>query len=242
MAPPTDLKPSALVALLCEQPFSSMVVPFPRAGFPDVRLRTLESLEQSQADVAATRTVERRYSGLKAEMLPYLAVDNAKGNTYAAEILARACYERDPVAGSDPPEYRRVFESGEQVEKLLTTGQIAQLMAEWVTVQNRLAGSEDVVCRSEAEVTAWVERLKEGLRGYPFLPIDSQARGELACLLSQRVSSVCQLAAESTPEQLPTRLASLLAGWESATDCFTGQRANCDLSTEAAAVRRGLSV
>lgn len=238
--PPSDVKPSALVAMLTEAPFSSREVCFPRQGMPRVRLRVLESAEQVRADIAASLTVERRYKEVRPEMASFLRLEDAKGSALSAEILFRSCYMADPVPGSDPPQYVKCFSSAAQVEELLTTGEIAQLMAEWVATQNRLLGNETVL-RTEAEVTAWSELLKEGLRAYPFLPTDSQARGELACLLSARLSSVLTLVEDCPSETLPTRLASLRETWASGTPVSIGQLAPSDRSTEVTAIRDALT-
>lgn len=237
--PPPDLTAAQLVAKLVELPFTSEVVPFPRTMMPEVRLRVLESVEQSQAELAATKTIALRYQGIPAEMLGALGVGDTKGSAYAAEILARACYSRDPIEGSDPPEYAKLFRSGSEVEKSLTTGEISQLMSEWLMVQARMAGDESVL-KSQADVTAWTERLKEGLRGYPFLPTDSRTRGELVCLLSERLQSVRQLLTESTPEDLPTRLAAQFTEWDSGTRCSFGQLVDSDRSTSVSAIKASI--
>lgn len=238
--PPSDLTPAQLVAKLAELPFTSEVVGFPRASIPEVRLRVLESIEQAQAEVAASKSVARRYQGIPAEMLQILGLSDCKGSAFAAEILSRACYHKDPVEGSDPPEYRKLFASGDEVERLLTTGEIAQLMSEWLVVQSRMAGDESVF-KSQAEVTAWVERLREGLRSYPFSPTDWRTRGELACMLSERLQSVRALLTESTPEELPTRLAALFTDWDSGTPCSFGLPADCVRSVSVDAVLSGIS-
>lgn len=238
--PPSDLTPAQLVAKLVELPFTSEVVAFPRPGVPEVRLRVLESIEQAQAELEATKAVARMFGDIKPEMLGVLGVGDCKGSKFAAEIVARACYLRDPIEGSDPPQYRRMFASGAEVEASLTTGEIAHIMSEWLIVQSRMAGDESTM-KSQSDVSAWVERLREGLRSYPFLPTDSRTRGELACILSERLQSVRALLTESTPEQLPTQLAALFNDWDSATPCSFGPLAGSDRSASVDAVLTGIS-
>jgi len=212
-----------LVLKLTEAPFTSEVVPFPRKGLGNVRIRVLEYAEQSAARFEAMRDVGARFKDLK-DVVEHLGVTDVTGSEVSVAIVARCCYAVDPIGASDPPQYRLLFKSAQHAASLLYTDEIAALYATWVDVQNRYAGSERVVT-TEAEATAWLSRLQEGLESLPLLPPSSLMRGELLCIAAQRLAQVSRMRTLPASE-LGERLASLFASWDSDTTCFSAQPAD----------------
>jgi hypothetical protein len=222
--PPTDLPADELVLRLAEAPFTSEVVDFPRRGADGnpigrLRLKVLSARDVQTCKHAAQRSVGKRFLDLK-EVAGYLGLQDSTGSETSCEVLAKSCLSVEP--GPDG-KHRQIWRSGDAVAEALTSAEIAHLFALWVQAQNRFAGDERTL--TEAEVTAWVERLKDGLALLPFLGIDSQLRDRLLCLLAERLSTV-SLLVSSQPEELPTRLASLLETWSTATTCCSEQRAS----------------
>lgn len=208
--PPSDIPPSELVAKLLQVPFTSEEVDFPRNGADgepvcSIWLRVLSAKETQEAANRARKSVGKRYQELK-DIAGYLGIMDPIGNETACETLAAATF-------TDPDCRNRAFTSGSEVADLLTTDEIASLYASWLQVQGRFAGDEMM---TEAEVTAWVERLKEGLHRLPFSRLSSRNRDQLLQCLAQRSYTLSRLE-KCPPERLPTLVASIAETWRSDT-------------------------
>ena len=224
MALPPDMSAEELVLKLAEAPFTSEVVPFPRKGMGNIRVRVLEFAEQQAARYEAMRSVGERFRDLK-DVVEHLGVPDVTGGETSAAIVARVCYAATPVGEQDDvPRYKRIFKSAQQVADCVRTDEIAALYAAWVDIQNRYAGSERSIS-SEAEETAWLKRLQEGLECLPLLPPSSQMRGELLCIAAARLAEVTRCL-NLPSEELRERLASLSTRWASDTTCSIGQPAD----------------
>jgi hypothetical protein len=167
--PPTNIPPNELWAKLCAAERPSRVCDFPRldeAGAPlgQIRLRILTQHEQMAAAIEADRFAKQFIKEGKRGDLGY---ERLFSDAYVIEQLFRACRT---VEDSRHP----FFPNAKDMREKLTTEECAMLLDHYQMAQVDLGPT--ALTMSEAEMDAWIERLKEGGAGFPFntLSLDLQ--------------------------------------------------------------------
>ena len=212
MNPPTDISARALFLKLIERPYPSEIVPFPRfnaEGKPIcmVRIRVLPFEDHERAQLEAEKRIRGQFTPEEyahAERTSSLRqiIDDA----VTAELVAMVVMAVDPVEGSDPPRYERLFANASEV-RALTADEVSTLFSMYLMVQARF-GPYETSFRTEDEIKAWIQRLAEGAGAFPLAQIGSRQRDELLLCSAQRASLLYQIL-DCQPENLPTFLESL---------------------------------
>jgi len=215
--PPKDVPARALWLKLRETPRPSEVVDFPRMG-PDgqaiskVRIQVLTQEEHDRARLIAHDVVKRKHGLGEQEINSAVIQDGVYADAVAREVLAMAVVSAEPIPGTEnnaTPTYAREFTDGTEIGKVLYSDELAILFNAYVVTQHKFGPTESTVSSRE-EVTAWVQRLKEGGAAYPLLSLSWQALAELAMQLGARSWSLSSIL-ESQFSSLPSSTQSLLA-------------------------------
>lgn len=201
MQPSKEIPPSALVARLLERPRPSVVVPYPVGpGVEpfDVRLVIPTNHNEEQfklrgvqwfADWAKkTETRVDVDAGVYRDII---------GDRIAKETLADVMCLLEPDMGSGKPVYFRVFRSVAELTSVMTSDEIAIMWEHFLQLQREISPYQAVL--TEADVDAWVERLKAGIS--PLAQLALQDCRELTLMLSRRVSALQSTGSESPDSQ-----------------------------------------
>lgn len=223
MGPPTDVEPSELWRKLSETPRPSDVVDFPRKdgkGDPIGKIR-IQVLTQEQHDEARERGQKHLVETKKIplEQIKTDLMREVLGDAVAREVLALACLTENPIPGTDPPRYGRVFPDGPSIGQKLSADEVGVLFTQYTMVQNRFGPYEGNV-HNEDELNAWIKRLAEGASAYPLAALDLQALLGLCLSLARRSYTLCGLL-ESSWQSLPPSLASDLGRFSLGTGYFS---------------------
>lgn len=218
--PPTDIEPSELFLKLCE-PRPSEEVDFPRKdrlGNPvgKIRIRVLTMEDHNRARITAQQALKRSVAGFGIQALDKSDMDSPAvrevlGDLVAHEILCMACLNHKPSfeeTDDRPAVYGRVFNTPEDLRRVLTADETLTLFRAYQLVQHKW-GPFELTTGDDAEVDAWVKRLEEGARLFPLLALSLPQLHELTSSLAARISSLSRILG-SHWESLPPSLASLL--------------------------------
>jgi hypothetical protein len=145
--PPKKVDASELFLKLMEAPRPSEVVDFPRLdrdGKPlfQIRIQVLRMDEHDQARIIAQQKLKARR--IANEDLNSAAIKEVLGDAVAKELIAMACLTVDPMEGSDPPVYGRVFRDGEDVGKL-SADEVLVLFNAYQLVQHKYGPFERTI-------------------------------------------------------------------------------------------------
>lgn len=184
---------------LQEMPRPSKVVDFPRKNLDgqatgQIRIWVLKQEERMASIFEAERLTKHYLKDGKKDDLGY---EDLYQDAVCVEVLTRACRNVD-----DPK--RPAFPSSKQLRQELTTDELATLFQHYLTVQLELGPI--VASMSEAEMTAWVERLQEGGSAFPFDLLSSELQRILLLFMARRlsISSTVTSSAGSQPEEQPS--------------------------------------
>jgi hypothetical protein len=220
--PPKDVPARALWLKLRETPRPSEVVDFPRKGLDGlpvgrVRIQVLTQEEQDRARLIA-HDVLRKKHGLSEEAINSSVIqDGVYADAVAREVLAMAVVSESPIPGTEDnatPTYAREFTDGNEIAKVLFSDELAILFNAYVVTQHKFGPTENSVRTSE-EVTAWVQRLREGGAAYPLLSLSWQALADLAMSLGERswsLSTILESQFSSLPSSIQSQLETLGIG------------------------------
>lgn len=214
--PDRDIPADELFLKMLERPAPSEIVEFPRKGVGNVRVFVLPLEVHTQARLAGKRRFQDQLkkggqasalgqtadAGLEAEVLADLV---------ACEVIALAYYTEKPFAETEHgPQYKRLFASGADVEKL-SADEVAILFA-YYTATKRKYGPNEASFESDDEVNAWIKRLEDGGSGFPLYQLESHQQVDLIQRLALRAQAL-SLVIHSLRENLPINLESLPAAW-----------------------------
>ncbi len=218
MGPPSDVPASVLWQKLQEWPRPSDVVDFPRKdaeGNPVAKLR-IQVLAQEQHDEARERAhrywIDKRKVPL--EQLQSELMRENLGDSVAKELLALACVSVDPISGTTPPRYARLFPDGPSIGQKLTADEIGVLFVSYTEVQSKFGPYEGSVT-TEEETTAWIQRLVEGASAYPLVRFDWHRLASFAMSVARRsytLSEILESQCSSLPDTLKSDLEKLGIG------------------------------
>jgi hypothetical protein len=205
--PPADVAPGALFRKHCEVPAPSEVFDFPRSGVTDrVRMMVLSMDDHDDARLRAEEWLTKR-PGISKEAREGRASREVLADRIAREVVALSACSENPIGSPEGvPRYTRWFAGPDDVGKL-TPDEVNALFSAYVLTQHRYGLHPDVA--SDAEVTAWIQRLTEGARTSPLSVFTFQELAELTCMLAKRAYSCCEILA-SQRSSLPDTLASQL--------------------------------
>lgn len=208
--PPSDVSPSDLVTLLLAKPRPSKVVDFPSetlkgTKWERIRIIIPSAVEHGKAQLAAHKRMQEE-----------LRIPNSEWNTetgsaiigdfVAKEMLARVVFSEEEIA---PGKYARLFARSHDVEKCLSSDEVAVLHALFLQVQFELGPRLSVL--SDTEVDAWIEVLKGG-----FDPLAYLVLPDLHVLIHGLVRRIAKVTASSdilpSPDSQPL---TSLDTWES---------------------------
>lgn len=159
--PPSDIDPGALVAYLKQKPRPSKVVDFPSetlkgTSWERVRIIVPAAIAHGEAQLAAHK---RMRDELKIPREEWTTETGAAmlGDLTAKEVLARVVFSEREIA---PGKYARLFADSSDVEKCLSSDEIAILFALYQQVAFEIGPRLAVL--TDAQVDAWIETLKRG--------------------------------------------------------------------------------
>jgi hypothetical protein len=226
--PPKKVDASELFLKLMEAPRPSEVVDFPRLdrdGKPlfQIRIQVLRMDEHDQARIIAQQKLKARR--IANEDLNSAAIKEVLGDAVAKELIAMACLTVDPMEGSDPPVYGRVFRDGEDVGKL-SADEVLVLFNAYQLVQHKYGPFERTITGPE-DIDAWIKRLAEGGDAFPLSSLALPALADLTWSLAVRTYSLYQILA-SQWSSLPDTLAASLESYSTAIISSGEQLADSD--------------
>ena len=190
--PPDDVAPSELWRRLSEAPAPSEVFPFPRKGLEDLQIRIFCLRMEAHDTARLTARAKLTGAGIDSRELDNIALREVYGDATAREILALAVHHPDPIPGSEltgAPKYARVWLDADQIKRQLSADEILVLFTLWQMVQRRF-GPHEASVTSEKEISAWIERLKDGANAYPLALLDWHRLVELTTCLARRASEL----------------------------------------------------
>jgi hypothetical protein len=165
--PPPEYSSGALLAALLERPRPSKVIAFPSeqakgTPFEKIRVVVPPADAQRQAQLAA----HRRMQALNLPMEEWKTETGAGmlGDFVAKEVLARMLFGLEEHT---PGVYARIFANSTDVEKALSSDEIAVLFEHVARIQLELGPRLQVL--TDAQVDAWVEVLKGGFDPLAYL-------------------------------------------------------------------------
>ena len=212
--PPNDVEASALFLRLSARVTPSEVWDFP--GSKDkIRMCVLRMEKHTEAKLTANERLKEqlknygKVSTMGQTVDPGL-ISDVLGDLVACELIALACHDATSFTDSSGvPQYRRMFVSGSDVERLLTADEITKLFSYYKATQLKYGPLEDS-CSSDEEVNAWITRLGEGGDAFPLHVLESHQLVDLCKHLVSRalvLSSLIRSQQESSPinwELIPT--------------------------------------
>jgi len=219
--PPNDVPASELFQRLSQR-LPSEVVAFPRRT-PDgkrvesVRIQVLPTDQHNHARSRGLKRAREKY-GLAREDQEGTHGAAPVSDCIIAEILA-ACCRAEANHGNDEKEfYPLIFQSGDQVNELLSADEMAVLYNLYLLVQTKYGPFEKTI-QTEEELSAWVKRLVEGAAEFPLQQLSSVHWADAASLLAQRAYTLSVIL-ESLCESLPSSFRSRLAVYSLGTGFF----------------------
>lgn len=209
--PPDGVEPSELFLKLLERPAPNEPFPYPRLGDDgepvfNVRIFVLPDRDLVAAKLSARKWLAKQAADQHSSVREY--DEQMIGDRVAKELLFRSVREDKVIPGSDPPQYKFLFGSADDVERL-PSDEIGCLYGAYLILQ-QMYGPTDASFQSDAEVNEWVERLKKGGGRFLLPLLQSHQRDALLMSLVDREWSLRQ-ALTSPPESLPKSLESIRA-------------------------------
>lgn len=165
--PPTDIDAVSLVSLMKERPRPSAPVEWPGGcpvpGYEKIRVIIPPEVEYTKARIAAHLRMKEQ-SRIPFQEWESPLCNGILNDLVGKEMLARCLYRDKPIPGSEEltgrAQYPKLFANSEDVERALGKDEIHILYTQFLMIEHRLGPRLKVL--TEADIDAWIERLKEG--------------------------------------------------------------------------------
>lgn len=184
--PSDNISPSELFLALTKVPRPHRIVDFPRKG-PDgkplgeIAITILSQEQQMEAAANAERYARKILKEVPKSEEARRGYDDIYTNAAACEILFKACRDKD-----DPK--KQLFPTVEDIRRWLTMDEVGVLMSHYMTAQAELGPI--VASMSDADVDAWIARIKDAGTLFPLDLLSSEALKTLVSILVSRLVSL----------------------------------------------------
>ncbi len=223
--PPEDVTAGELFQRLAQR-LPSEVVAFPRRTPDGKRVETvrIQVLPTEQHNLARARGLKKARERYKLDREDQEGSVGAAlvSDCIVAELLAACCRSEQNHGNDDKEFYPLIFQSGDQVNELLSADEMAVLYNLYLLVQTKYGPFEKTI-QTEDDLSSWIKRLVEGAAEFPLQQLSSVHWADAASLLAQRAYTLSVIL-ESLSESLPTSFKSRLATYSLGTGYF-GSRA-----------------
>jgi hypothetical protein len=123
------------------------------------------------------------------------------GDASGKELLARCCFEPDPIPGTE--KYIRMFPDGNYLSKALSAEEIAVLFFQFQVICLELGPREQTLLTNPNVLRMWVERVKDA--GWSMGPLSSLAWLDLAELCLYSLTRIHQLESTSPGDEVDSQ-------------------------------------